>query len=79
MYLIISGTNRRESFTLRVADLYHSIKKKKKIEAPVLSLIGLELLERNPSVLDLEKKWLLPAGKFIYISPEYNGISPGVL
>jgi chromate reductase, NAD(P)H dehydrogenase (quinone) len=79
MYLIISGTNRRESFTLRVADLYRSILKEKKIEAPVLSLIGLELLERNPSVLELEKKWLLPADKFIFISPEYNGSIPGVL
>ena len=53
--------------------------KEKKIEAPVLSLIGLELLERNPSVLELEKKWLLPADKFIFISPEYNGSIPGVL
>jgi NAD(P)H-dependent FMN reductase len=79
MYLIISGTNRRESFTLRVADLYHTILKEKKIEAPVLSLIGLELLERNPSVLELEKKWLLSANKFIFISPEYNGSIPGVL
>lgn len=79
MYLIISGTNRRESFTLRVAELYQSILKKKNIEAPVLSLIGLELLERNANVLELEKKWLLPADKYIFISPEYNGSIPGVL
>jgi chromate reductase len=79
MYLIISGTNRRESFTLRVAELYQSILKDKNIEAPVLSLIGLDLLQRNPSVLELEKKWLLPADKFIFISPEYNGSIPGVL
>ncbi|HZZ75934.1 MAG TPA: NAD(P)H-dependent oxidoreductase, partial [Puia sp.] len=79
MYLIISGTNRRESFTLRVADLYRSILKQKKIDAPVLSLIGLELLERNASVLELERKYLLPADKFIFISPEYNGSIPGVL
>jgi chromate reductase len=79
MYLIISGTNRRESFTLRVAELYQSILKDKNIEAPVLSLIGLDLLQRNPSILELEKKWLLPADKFIFISPEYNGSIPGVL
>jgi NAD(P)H-dependent FMN reductase len=58
MYLIISGTNRRESFTLRIAELYQSILNKKKIDAAVLSLVGLDLLERNPSVLELEKKWL---------------------
>jgi chromate reductase, NAD(P)H dehydrogenase (quinone) len=79
MYLIISGTNRKESFTLRVAELYQSILKKKNIEAPVLSLIGLDLLERNATVLELEKKWLLPADKYIFISPEYNGSIPGVL
>jgi chromate reductase, NAD(P)H dehydrogenase (quinone) len=27
----------------------------------------------------LEKKWLLPAEKYIFISPEYNGSIPGVL
>jgi chromate reductase len=79
MYLIISGTNRKESFTLRVAELYQSILKNKNIEAPVLSLIGLDLLERNATVLELEKKWLLPADKYIFISPEYNGSIPGVL
>ena len=79
MYLIISGTNRRESFTLRVAELYRSILKKKNIEAPVLSLVGLDLLERNVNVLELEKKWLLPAENNIFVSPEYNGSIPGVL
>jgi chromate reductase, NAD(P)H dehydrogenase (quinone) len=79
MYLIISGTNRRESYTLRIAELYQSICKQKNIEAPLLSLTGLDLLERNPSVLELEKKWLLPADKYIFVSPEYNGSIPGVL
>jgi chromate reductase, NAD(P)H dehydrogenase (quinone) len=79
MYLIISGTNRKESFTLRIAELYQSILKKKNIEAPVLSLVGLDLLDRNPVVISLEKKWLLPAEKYIFISPEYNGSIPGVL
>ena len=79
MILIISGTNRRDSFTLRIAELYQSILEKKKIEASILSLVGLELLERNASVLQLEKKRLIPAEKYIFISPEYNGSIPGVL
>ena len=79
MYLIISGTNRRDSYTLRIAELYHSMLEKKKIEASVLSLVGLDLLERNVSVVQLENQWLLPADKFIFISPEYNGSIPGVL
>jgi len=79
MYLIISGTNRRDSFTLRIAELYQSILGKKKIEAPIFSLVGQELLERNAAVVQLENQWLLPADKYIFISPEYNGSFPGVL
>jgi chromate reductase len=79
MYLIISGTNRKDSFTLRIAEIYQSLLKKKDIEAPVLSLVGQDLLERNASVLQLENKFLLPASKYIFISPEYNGSIPGVL
>ena len=79
MYLIISGTNRKDSFTLRIAKLYQSILKKKNIEAHVLSLAGLDLMDRSPAVIELEKKWLLPAEKYIFISPEYNGSIPGVL
>jgi chromate reductase, NAD(P)H dehydrogenase (quinone) len=79
MYLIISGTNRKDSFTLRIAEIYQSILRKKKLESHILSLVGLDLLERNASVVELERKWLLPAEKYIFISPEYNGSIPGVL
>jgi chromate reductase len=79
MYLIISGTNRRDSFTLRIAELYQAVLKEKNLESHVLSLVGLDLLERNVSVLQLEKDWLLPASKYIFVSPEYNGSIPGVL
>jgi chromate reductase, NAD(P)H dehydrogenase (quinone) len=79
MYLIISGTNRKDSFTLRIAEIYQSILRKKNLESHILSLVGLELLERNSSVLELEKKWLIPAEKYIFICPEYNGSIPGVL
>jgi chromate reductase, NAD(P)H dehydrogenase (quinone) len=79
MYLIISGTNRPQSFTLRVAELYQTLLKKKNVDARVLSLIGLELMVRSPEVVQLEKELLLPAEKYIFISPEYNGSIPGVL
>ena len=41
--------------------------------------MGQDLLERNASVLQLENKFLLPASKYIFVSPEYNGSIPGVL
>jgi chromate reductase, NAD(P)H dehydrogenase (quinone) len=79
MYLIISGTNRRDSYTLRIAELYQSILKIKSIDARLLSLVSLDLLERNDSIIELEKELLLPAEKYIFIIPEYNGSIPGVL
>jgi NAD(P)H-dependent FMN reductase len=79
MYLIISGTNRKGSYTLRIAALYQQLIKEKSIEAPILSLTDLNVLERNPSILELEKELLIQAEKILFISPEYNGSIPGVL
>lgn len=79
MYLIISGTNRKDSFTLRIAEFYQALLRERSIDAQVLSLIDLPLLERNQTIISLENEWLLPAAKFIFVSPEYNGSIPGVL
>jgi chromate reductase, NAD(P)H dehydrogenase (quinone) len=79
MYLIISGTNRKDSYTLRIAELYQSILMKKSVDARLLSLVSLDLLERNDRVIELERELLVPAEKYIFISPEYNGSIPGVL
>ncbi|HEY4154039.1 MAG TPA: NADPH-dependent FMN reductase [Puia sp.] len=79
MYLIISGTNRKGSYTLRIAELYRQLLKGKNIEAPILSLVDLNVLERNSSILGLEQELLIPAEKIVFISPEYNGSIPGVL
>jgi chromate reductase, NAD(P)H dehydrogenase (quinone) len=79
MYLIISGTNRKDSFTLRMAEFYQSLLQERNIDSKVLSLVDLPLLERNDAVIQLEEEWLLPATKYIFVSPEYNGSIPGVL
>ncbi len=79
MYVIISGTNRKDSFTLRVAELYQQLLKEKNTEASILSLVGLNVLERTPEIVRLEQNYLIAAEKFIFISPEYNGSIPGVL
>ena len=79
MYTIISGTNRNDSNTIKVAQYYQQLLKKKGIEANLLSLYGLNVLERNPAFTKIEMAELIPAAKFIFISPEYNGSFPGVL
>lgn len=79
MYTIISGTNRPGSKTLKIATLYRNLLLEKGVEAGLLSLEGLNVLQRNPDYIDIEQKLLIPAPKFIFISPEYNGSIPGVL
>ncbi len=79
VYTIISGTNRPGSNTIRVASLYHQLLKNKEIDAHFLSLEGLNVATRNTSIEKVEQEMLIPAKKFIFIVPEYNGSFPGVL
>jgi len=79
MYTIISGTNRPDSNTLKIASQYKELLLRKGVEAQLLSLEGLNVLDRNPVFEEIERELLIPAPKFIFISPEYNGSIPGVL
>jgi NAD(P)H-dependent FMN reductase len=79
MYTIISGTNRNDSNTIKVAQYYQQLLKENGAEAKLLSLQGLNVLERNPEFTRVESEELMPAQKFIFVSPEYNGSFPGVL
>jgi NAD(P)H-dependent FMN reductase len=79
MYIIISGTNRIGSHTEKIANQYQQILKAKGIEAKIFSLKYLNVLEKNPDFNKAEKEFLIPAQKFIFIMPEYNGTYPGVL
>jgi NAD(P)H-dependent FMN reductase len=79
MYTIISGTNRVGSHTEKIANQYQQILKAKGIETKIFSLKNLNVLEKNPDFNKAEKEFLIPAQKFIFIMPEYNGTYPGVL
>lgn len=79
MYTIISGTHRIGSRTEKVAADYHRILFEKNIDAKILSLKNVDVLTRTPSFLTIENELLIPAEKFIFIIPEYNGTFPGVL
>ena len=79
LYTIISGTNRQGSNTLKVARQYQGILVRKGIGAGLLSLEGLDLNRRSDQLSRLEEEMLIPAGKFIFILPEYNGSFPGSL
>jgi chromate reductase, NAD(P)H dehydrogenase (quinone) len=79
MYTIISSTNRPGSHTEKVAGQYQGILKEKGIDAKLFSLKDLNVLQRDPIFLKVENEFLIPAQKFIFIMPEYNGSYPGVL
>jgi NAD(P)H-dependent FMN reductase len=79
MYTIISGTNRTGSHTEKVSRQYLKFLNEKGIEAAILSLEGLNVLEENDSFSQIEEQLLVPAAKFIFVMPEYNGSYPGVL
>ena len=79
MITIISGTNRADSMSLRTAKVYYDLLREQGVEAALLSLENKQVWERGPSMLALEKQFLIPANKFIFIIPEYNASFPGIL
>jgi NAD(P)H-dependent FMN reductase len=79
MYTIISATNRIGSHTEKVAKQYQKLLKGKNIDSKLFSLKNLNVLEKNSDFLQAENEFLIPAQKFIFIMPEYNGTFPGVL
>jgi len=79
MITIISGTNRKDSMTLRVANYYYNEMQGIANDVRLLSLENLRLWERNEELIAVEKQILIPSEKFIFIMPEYNGSFPGVL
>ena len=85
--LIISGTNRKKSTSLKVAKEYQAIIKTHYASSDVLSLeeIPHDFLESvlykkgKPEVFHGILQKVIEADKFIFIVPEYNGSFPGVL
>ena len=79
MITIIAGTNRTDSMTLRTANLYYKLLSEKHQDVRLLSLEQKNVWERGAEMLALEKEYLVPAEKFLFIMPEYNASFPGIL
>lgn len=90
MITVISGTNRLNSEALHFADHYFRLLAQKAKE-PV-KLLALERISHDwfhpdmyekdhqtPSLAALQDEYILPATKFVYVIPEYNGGFPGAL
>ncbi len=87
MITVISGTNRPNSNTLKVTNNYISLMEKQGVSPKMLSLEILpkdiafkDLLGiRTPEFEQIINQFILPADKFVVLSPEYNGSFPGIL
>ncbi len=89
MITIISGTNRKNSVTLKIATQYASIFEHLGESTQVLDLTTLtgflmkpemyNAEDRDQSFSDLQNQYMVKATKFVILAPEYNGGIPGVL
>ena len=87
MITVISGVNRPGSRTLQVAKNAMELFEKKGVAAQLLDLekMPLEVLagqyygNQHPDFQQLCDQYIVPVGKFLFISPEYNGSIPGIL
>jgi chromate reductase, NAD(P)H dehydrogenase (quinone) len=79
MITIVSGTNRKDNNTKKVALAYQKLLAEKKIESKVLALDEHNVYERDEAFVIMENDYLKNAEKIIFVLPEYNGSFPGVL
>ncbi|RYG28420.1 MAG: NADPH-dependent oxidoreductase [Chitinophagaceae bacterium] len=79
MITIISGTDRKNSITRDVALEYRRMLTEREEKATVLLLDETDMTHRDGYFEKVENELLIPAEKFIIISPEYNGSYPGIL
>jgi chromate reductase, NAD(P)H dehydrogenase (quinone) len=79
MITIVSGTNRKENNTKKVALAYQKLLTEKNIDSKVLALDEHNVYERDEAFVIMENEYLKTAEKIIFVLPEYNGSFPGVL
>lgn len=87
MITIISATNRPNSNSLKIAKNYMQLMEKQGVESKLFSLESLppdfivsDLYgKRSENFQQLLDEYIVPAKKFVFIVPEYNGSFPGIL
>lgn len=86
MVTIISGTNRPQSNTLKVAQYYQKTLALKGLESTVFNLedlpdnlIASDLYGKRSPEFEAIQETVTKTTKFLFIIPEYNGSFPGVL
>lgn len=90
MITVFSGTNRKNSRTRQIAEYAYKllqdyspeVVKFFSLEDLPLDLIHQEMYEgaqQAQSLAAIQDEFLIPASKFYFVTPEYNGSYPGIL
>ncbi len=87
MITIISGTNRKNSNSFKIAQQYQSILEKKGVKSTIVDLEKLPEDFLNKALYDKTvsegfkptRELMKQCQKFVFIVPEYNGSFPGIL
>lgn len=87
MITIISATNRPNSNSLKIAKNYAQLMEKQGVKSKLFSLESLPndfivtdlYNKRSENFQQLLDEYIIPAKKFVFIVPEYNGSFPGIL
>ncbi len=92
MITVISGTNRVGSNTLKIAKHYVQLLQKNSAEAEEIRLLDLANIplsyyendtlagdSQHPELRKIQEDFIIPADRFVFVIPEYNGSFPGVL
>jgi chromate reductase len=87
MYTIISGTNRPDSNSIKVARFYAELLKNQQVETRVFSLTDVPVDfafnemygSRSAEFEAIIEEYINASEKLVFIVPEYNGGFPGVL
>jgi chromate reductase len=79
MITIISGTNRNDNTTKKVAREYQRLLSEKNVETSIFALDEISVEKGNPDFERAVDQLLKAADQFIIIMPEYNGSYPGIL
>ncbi len=87
MITIFSSTNRKNSYSYKMANTYLSILSKKNIKSQIFDFqeLPIDFVFSNAygkTTIEFDflvKKFLIKIDKYIFICPEYNGSIPGVL
>lgn len=87
MITIIAATNRPNSYTQRVANEVDAFLAERHVEKKILSLQDLphDFIfshfdgRLHPEFNTIIDQYIQPAGRFVFVIPEYNGSFPGVV